>query len=92
MKHREDRTEIGMCGRMLLMLPPNQIPGRAAFWSTVQEEATMDLFLAAAYHDEDFTIGLKNTLSGRGLVVGGRSSLRPRRASFPRSNVPSQGL
>jgi hypothetical protein len=71
-----------MCGRILLMLPPNYIPRCDAFWSTV-EEAAMDLSLAAAYHDEDFTIGLKNHLSGRGLVVGELSSLRRRRRLFP---------
>src|SRR4051794_2766702 len=39
---------------------------RAAFWSSVHEEATMNLFLAYAYHDEDYASGPEDNSLGPG--------------------------
>jgi hypothetical protein len=43
----------------------------------------MDLFLAYAYHDEDYASGLEDTLAGRGLVVGEPLSLWPGQRLLP---------
>jgi len=43
----------------------------------------MDLFLAHAYHDEDFAGGLEDTLAGRGLVVGESLALWPGQRLLP---------
>src|SRR5689334_22099721 len=42
----------------------------APCWSSVQKEATMDLFLAYTYPDADYASDLEDRLAGRGLVVG----------------------
>jgi hypothetical protein len=43
----------------------------------------MDLFLAYAYHDEDYASGLEEILAGRGLVVGEPLSLWPGQRHLP---------
>src|SRR3954467_3222022 len=43
----------------------------------------MDLFLAYAYHDEDYASGLEDSLAGRGLVVGEPLSLWPGQRLLP---------
>src|SRR4051794_17100950 len=56
-------------------------------WSSVQKEATMDLFLAYAYHDEEYASGLEDSLAGRGLVVGEPLSLWPGQRLLPQIDL-----
>jgi hypothetical protein len=47
----------------------------------------MDIFLAYAYHDEDYASGLEDALAGRGLVVGEPLSLWPGQRLLPRIDL-----
>jgi hypothetical protein len=47
----------------------------------------MDLFLAYAYHDEEYASGLEDTLAGRGLVVGEPLSLWPGQRLLPQIDL-----
>src|SRR3954449_6483880 len=60
---------------------------RATCRSSVQKEATMDLFLAFAYHDEHYASGLEDTLAGRRLVVGEPPSVWPRQRLLPQFDL-----
>jgi hypothetical protein len=50
----------------------------------------MDLFLAYAYHDEEYASGLGDTLAGRGLVVGEPLALWPGQRLLPQIDLRLQ--